>query len=191
MLQLALALEPASRALRQRWEAEVVAVEADAGRRIAQALFAKKGRSTYPDATGTLRLSHGVMRAWEEGGRTVPLHTDFSGLFARHTGAEPYAAPASWLQARPRLAAAGLESQPFNFVTDHDIIGGNSGSPMINRRGEVVGLVFDGNRHSLGGSFSFDERRNRSVSVHAGAIVQALRHVYRADALLSELGLAP
>ena len=187
-LKLARALEPATLALRQRLENEVTAVEAEAGRRIAEAQFAMTGRSVYPDATGTLRLSYGVLRGWNESGTMVPTNTDFAGVYARATGAEPFALPASWLTARPRLEATGLQAQPFNFITDHDIIGGNSGSPMINRKGEVVGLVFDGNRHSLGGSFSFDPRVNRAVSVHAGAIVQALRHVYGAQALLQELG---
>lgn len=189
LLRWAAALEPMTLALRSRQEAEITAVETEAGRRIAQAHFARSGRSTYPDATGTLRMSHGVMRSWAEPGKPMPpLHTDFAGLYARATGEYPFALPASWQKMQSSLQPLGLASQPFNFITDHDIIGGNSGSPMINRAGEIVGLVFDGNRHSLGGSFSFNERVNRAVSVHAGAILQALRHVYGAQGLLRELG---
>lgn len=187
-LQFVRKLEPMTLALRQRLETEVSAVEAQAGQRIAQAQFAMTGRSTYPDATGTLRLSYGTLKGWNEGRQAVSTQTDFAGVYGRATGAAPFALPASWIAAKPRLEASRLMSQPFNYVTDHDIIGGNSGSPMINRAGEVVGLVFDGNRHSLGGSFSFDPRINRAVSVHAGAIVQALRQVYGAQALLQELG---
>lgn len=191
-IRLARALEPATLALRARYEAQVLAVERQAATRIAQAQFAQAGKAEkggtagsplYPDATFSLRLSYGEVAGWEEKGRAVPPFTDFAGAFARHSGAAPFALPASWLEARPRLNPA----QRFNFVTTHDIIGGNSGSPMLDRQGRVVGLVFDGNIHSLGGAYAYDERQNRAVAVHAGAIVEALAKVYRADALVQEL----
>jgi hypothetical protein len=151
---------------------------------LAIAQFDREGRSRYPDATGTLRLSHGVLRGWREGSIEVPTHTTVAGLKARQTGAAPFALPSSWLSSTGiRLA----DDIPFNFVTDHDIIGGNSGSPMINRQGEWVGLVFDGNRHSLGGSFFYDGVANRAVSVHPMAILRSLQQVYEGKALAQEL----
>ena len=190
-IRLASALEPAALALRARYEALVLAVERQAATRIAQAQFEQArqtGTALYPDATFSLRLSYGEVAGWAEGGRAVPPFTDLAGAFGRHSGAAPFALPPSWLQARSRLNPA----QRYNFVATQDIIGGNSGSPMLDRQGRVVGLAFDGNIHSLGGAYSYDERLNRTVGVHAGAIVEALRHVYRADALVQELaGTAP
>ena len=185
-IRLASALEPATRALRARYEAQVLAVERQAATRIAQAQFAmarQQGRPLYPDATFSLRLSYGEVAGWQEKGRAVPPFTDIGGAFRRHSGAAPFALPASWLAAQPRLNAA----TPYNFSTTHDIIGGNSGSPVLDRQGRVVGLAFDGNIHSLGGAYSYDESRNRAISVHAGAIIETLRQVYRADALVQEL----
>ena len=183
-IELARRIEPEARALRDRFEAEVQAVERQAAQRLAIAQFDRDGRSRYPDATGTLRLSHGVLRGWREGSNEVPTHTTVAGLKARQTGAAPFALPSSWLSSTGiRLA----DDIPFNFVTDHDIIGGNSGSPMINRQGEWVGLVFDGNRHSLGGSFFYDGVANRAVSVHPMAILRSLQQVYEGKALAQEL----
>ena len=110
--------------------------------------------------------------------------TKLAGAFERHTGAEPYALPASWLAAKPRLRL----DLPMNFATTNDIIGGNSGSPVVNRNGEIVGLVFDGNIHSLGGEYGFDESQNRALAVHSAAIVEALDKVYGAARLVDELG---
>ena len=190
-IRLVRATEPAALALRARYEAQVLAVERQAATRIAQAQFAQaaqSGNALYPDATFSLRLSYGEVAGWQEKGRAVPPFTDIAGAFGRHSGAAPFALPASWLEARPRLNPA----QRYNFVATQDIIGGNSGSPMLDRQGRVVGLVFDGNIHSLGGAYSYDESQNRTVAVHAGAIVEALGKVYRADALVQELlGPAP
>ena len=159
--------------------------------RESQAQFAQSaasGTALYPDATFSLRLSYGEVAGWQEKGRAVPPFTDLAGAFARHSGAAPFALPAAWLEAKPRLNLA----QRYNFVATQDIIGGNSGSPMHDRQGRVIGLAFDGNIHSLGGAYSYDESLNRKVGVHAGAIVEALRQVYRADALVQELlGPAP
>ncbi len=182
-IRLVQAIDAQARALRKRSESEVQAVERRAATRIAQAQFAQSGRNAYPDATFSLRLSYGEVAGWTEKGQPVAPYTDFAGAFRRHTGAAPFALPAPWMAAREKLNPA----QRFNFVTTHDIIGGNSGSPMIDREGRVVGLIFDGNIHSLGGSFSYDGSRNRAVSVHAGAIVEALRTVYDAPALVQEL----
>lgn len=183
-------MEPLARALRQRFEVEVEAVEREARQRIAAAEFARSGTTRAPDATFTLRLSYGEVAGWAEGGREIAPFTDWAGLYARAAragNAAPFSLPPRWLAARDRLQA----SQPFNLASRNDIIGGNSGSPLLNRQGEVVGLVFDGNRHSIGGAFFYDGARNRAVSVHAGAIVEALRVVEQADALVAELLQAP
>jgi hypothetical protein len=182
-IELVRAIEAPSRALRDRFEAEVAAVEREAAQRLAVAQFDRDGRGRYPDATGTLRLSFGVLRGWQEAGALVPTHTTVAGLRARHTGAMPFAMPETWLKQGAGVAA----DIPFNFVTDHDIIGGNSGSPMINSRAEWVGLVFDGNRHSLGGSFFYDGALNRAVSVHPAVILKSLQEVYGGQALAQEL----
>jgi V8-like Glu-specific endopeptidase len=128
-------------------------------------------------------LSYGEVRGWQERERTVAPFTDMAGAFARHTGAEPYALPTSWLNAKSRLEGG----KRLNFVTTNDIIGGNSGSPVLNRKAEIVGLIFDGNIHSLGGGFWYDARLNRAVAVHPAAIFEALRQIYGASALLQEL----
>ena len=182
-IKLVLALEPSARALRTRFETEVLAVEREAAQRVAVASFAQSGKSSSPDATFSLRVSYGDVQGWEERGRPVPPFTTLAGLFDRATGAEPFALPAAWLDAKPRLNMA----QRMNFTATLDTIGGNSGSPVLNRQGEIVGLLFDGNQASLGNAFQYDEVANRSVMVHPGAIVEALRHVYRADALLEEM----
>ncbi len=176
-------IESEARRLRDRFEAEVLAVEREAAQRLAIAQFDRDGRARYPDATGTLRLSFGVLKGWSESGSDVPTHTTVAGLRARHTGATPFAMPPSWLSGGIRLNG----QLPFNFVTDHDIIGGNSGSPMVNRHARWVGLVFDGNRHSLGGSFFYDGTLNRAVSVHPAIILQSLQTVYGAGELADEL----
>lgn len=182
-IQLALSIEPEARALRQRYDNEIQSVRERVGQTLAEARFKQSGTHVAPDATFTLRLSYGEVRGWREGEREVEPFTDIDGAFARHTGAEPFALPVSWLAARERLAGG----QRLNFVTTHDIIGGNSGSPVLNRNAEIVGLIFDGNRHSLGGGFWYDARLNRAVAVHPAAILEALRVIYPAPALLREL----
>ncbi|KPC53810.1 Peptidase S46 [Amantichitinum ursilacus] len=137
----------------------------------------------YPDATFTLRLSYGEVKGWDERGTPVTPFTTFAGAFERHTGAEPFALPGTWLAAKAQLDL----QQKFDFVTTNDIIGGNSGSPVINQQGQIVGLIFDGNIHSLGGAFYYDPVLNRSVAVHSGAILQALDRVYHATDLANEM----
>ncbi len=182
-IRFALALDPAARAARKRYENQVDSIEMKNGELIAQARFAQSGPGAYPDATFTLRLSYGEVKGWVDGGITVAPFTHVAGIYERQTGAEPFALPASWFAARERIDPA----LPMNFVSSNDIIGGNSGSPMLNRDGEIVGLVFDGNLLSLGGSFAFDERVNRTVAVHSGLILEALRKIYGAGALADEI----
>lgn len=186
-IQLAIAIDPQARAIRKLMEDEVDAVENKAAEKIAAATFAKDGTSAYPDATFTLRLSYGEVKGWDEKGRPVAPFTDIAGAFTRHTGYEPFKLPDSWLAAKDRLNGA----QHFDLATTNDIIGGNSGSPMINRNAEVVGLVFDGNIHSLGGAYWYDERVNRTVAVDTGALLEALDKVYGAKRIVEELRPAP
>ncbi len=176
-------IDAGARTMRKRYESEVSAVEHKNAELIAKARFAQLGTKTYPDATGTLRLSFGAVKGWQERGTPVPPFTDFAGAFKRHTGAEPYALPDSWLASKTKINLA----QNYNFVTTNDIIGGNSGSPMINAKGEIVGLAFDGNVHSHGGGFWMDSALNRTVGVTSGGIQEALKSIYGATELLSEL----
>ena len=182
-IQLARTVDPAARAIRNRYENEVESVEKKNAELIAQARFVQLGTKVYPDATFTLRVSYGEVKGWEERGKPVAPFTDFAGAFARHTGAEPFALAPSWLAAKDKLNLG----QHLNFVTTNDIIGGNSGSPMINRKGEITGLAFDGNIHSLGGAFWFDPRINRTVGVESGGILESLEKIYGATALAKEI----
>jgi hypothetical protein len=172
-----------ARAIRQSYEDQVESVFRREGELLAKLRFELYGTHTYPDATFSPRISYGQVKGWTENGRRVHPFTDFAGAFARATGRPPFALPASWLRAKPRL---NLRT-PLNFCTDNDIIGGNSGSPMFNRRGEIVGLVFDGNLLSLGGDYGFDPAVNRTVAVHSEALLHALRVIYRADRVVKEL----
>jgi hypothetical protein len=178
-----MALDPAARAIRARYEKEVDSVQQKNSELIAQARFAQQGTSAYPDATFTLRLSYGEVKGWQEGDKKIPPFTTIGGAFERDTGADPFALPASWHAAKSKLNLA----QRYNLATTNDIIGGNSGSPMINRNGEIVGLIFDGNIHSLGGAFWFDPRDNRSIAVHSGAILETLGKVYGGADLVKEI----
>jgi hypothetical protein len=183
LLDLALRLEPAAQQVRRRYEDEVEAVLAAAGERIARARFAIEGPKAYPDATFTLRISVGTVRGWREGEREIAPLTRLDGLYARATGQPPFVLPPRWLAAADRL---NLDT-PFNFATDNDIVGGNSGSPMVDARGRLVGLIFDGNIHSIGGTFWFDAARNRAVAVHPAVMLLALGEVYPVGELLREL----
>ncbi len=184
MIQLALAIDAEGRAVRARYENEVESVLTKNSELVAQARFAVYGMTSYPDATFSPRLSFGTVRGWREDGKWVPAFTTIGGAFERATGRPPYALPKSWLDHRGQLKL----DTPFNFVTDNDIVGGNSGSPLVNRQGELAGLIFDGNIHSLGGSYGFDIARNRAVAVDARAILHALDVVYGAQRVSAELG---
>jgi hypothetical protein len=185
MIALAAQVDPEARRIRRVHDEEVDAVERKSGEAIARARFALEGASSYPDATFTPRLSYGrVQGLTEDDGRVVPPFTTFAGAYERHTGREPFALPRSWLAARTRVDL----STPLNLATTNDIIGGNSGSPVVNQRAEIVGLVFDGNLQSLAGDFYFDGHVNRAVAVDSRALLEALSRIYGADRLVHELG---
>jgi hypothetical protein len=185
-IKLALSIEDDARAIRKEYEDRVEAPLAQGSERIARARFAALGTSVYPDATFTLRLNYGTVQGWNELGKPVEPFTKLSRLFERATGADPFEVPQSWLKVKDKLDPA----TPFNLSTNNDIVGGNSGSALINAKGEIVGLMFDGNIHSISGSYWFDTEKNRAVAVHPAIIREALDKVYGAKALLKELGVA-
>jgi hypothetical protein len=187
MVRFAMAVDPDSRAVRKTWEDGVEAVEKKQGERIAGAKFAVIGTGAYPDATFTLRLTYGKVEGYDENGRRVVPVTTFGGLFDRATGRDPFRLPPRWTAAQSKLD----RTTPMNFASTCDIIGGNSGSPVVNAKGEVVGLIFDGNIQSLGGAFWFDASVNRAVAVESTAILEALRAVYGAERVVKELTGAP
>jgi Peptidase S46 len=175
--------DPDARALRLRYEQEVEGPITRAQGKLARARFKVYGDSAYPDATFTLRLSYGSVQGWTYQGKTVTPFTDFGGLYARATGSAPFRLPQRWLDAQSRLDP----KTPFDVTTNNDIIGGNSGSPLIDAHGQVVGAIFDGNIHSLGGDFGFDPKVNRAIAVLTAAIGPALRNVYRMPGLADEV----
>lgn len=183
MIRFVLRTDPAAREIRQVWDAEVAGPTDAAAARVAAARFAVYGEAVYPDATFSLRLSYGSVAGWTWRGVSVPAFTTFAGLYARATGADPYQLAPRWIAARDRLNPATV----FNFVTTNDIIGGNSGSPVINAKGEVLGAAFDGNIHSLGGNYGYDGAINRTVVVSSAAVTEALDKVYGQTALVKEL----
>ncbi len=165
---------------------QVTSVETAAGEKIGQARFAVYGHSTYPDATFTLRLSYGQVKGYPMNGTLAPSKTTLFGLFERSFAFDqkpPFALPGRYLERRASLDL----STPMNFVTTNDIIGGNSGSPVINRNGEFVGIIFDGNIESLVGRFVYSDVTNRAVAVHSSVIIEALRKLYDAGSLVDEL----
>ena len=184
MIQLARRVDPDARAIRKRFEDEVEAPSDRASERIAAARFKALGTSIYPDATFTLRLNFGTVQGWVEKGKPVTPFTTLKVAFERATGKDPFRMPESWVQAKPTL---NLDTR-FNLSTNNDIVGGNSGSPLINAKGELVGLMFDGNIHSISGSYWFDPEKNRAIAVHPAIMKEGLTKVYRADALLREMG---
>jgi hypothetical protein len=186
MIRFARRIDGDARAVRSRYEDGIEPILIQGSERIARAQFALRGFADYPDATFTLRLSFGKVEGWKENGNTVEPITTMRGAFDRQTGRPPFDLPASWLKARERLAL----DTPFNLVTDNDIIGGNSGSPMIDRNARIVGLVFDGNIHSLGGDYWFEDATNRTVAVHSAALLEALDKIYEARRLVDELARA-
>jgi hypothetical protein len=183
MIVFARRIEPVAEKIRKQFEDEVEAPTTQASEAIAQARFARDGTSRYPDATFTPRLTYGKVVGWREGDHDVPPFTYVAGLYARATGSDPYKLPDSWVKAKSALDP----TTPMDFVTDNDIIGGNSGSPVIDRNGRAVGLIFDGNIHSLGGNFFYDGSNNRAVAVDTAALVEAARKVYHLPALADEL----
>ncbi len=186
MIRVARLVDGESRALRKRYEDVVEGPTRSAQERIAKVRFAALGTGTYPDATFSLRLSYGTIAGWNEKGEPIDPFTTIGRAFERATGQVPFRMPDSWNAAKDRLDM----STRFNMASTHDIVGGNSGSPMIDAKGDVVGLIFDGNIHSISGSYWYDPELNRSVAVDTTAIHEALQKVYRADALLRELEAA-
>ena len=186
MIALARAIDPKARELRARYENEVTGVERANYSKIARARFDTEGTKLYPDATFTLRLSYGAVKGYMENGKKVAPFTTLGGLYDRATQFKsefPYNLPPRWTEKR---SAVDLKT-PFNFVSTDDIIGGNSGSPTINKSGELVGLIFDGNIQSLVGDFIYDESVNRAISVDVRAMREVLRKVFDANEIADEL----
>ena len=183
MIQFALKIDPAARAVRKQWENRVTGPVVLPTEAIGRARFAAYGDAIYPDATFTLRLSYGKIAGWTEKGKDVPAFTMTSGLWERATGKAPFDLDPRWTTAKAKLKPDTI----FNISTTNDIIGGNSGSPLINAKGEVIGAVFDGNIHSLGGDYGYDPVLNRAVSVSTAAVTEALSKVYGEDRLVREL----
>src|SRR5438045_2955563 len=153
---------------------------------IAKARFAIEGTDSYPDATFTLRLSYGTVCGYEQDGKQIPAFTDFAGLYQRsaeHDNKPPFDLPQRWIDRKANLNLA----TKFDFVSDADIIGGNSGSPVVNKNNEFVGIIFDGNIQSLVLDAIYSDTQARAVSVDSAAIIEALRKVYDAGALAEEL----
>jgi hypothetical protein len=186
MIQLARAVDAESRKVRKRMEVEVEEPKRQAYAELAKVKFALEGTSTYPDATFTLRLAFGVVKGYEENGKKIPAETNYAGLYERaaeHHDKAPFDLPPRWVEKKGNLDM----KVPLNFVCTADIIGGNSGSPVVNKDAEVVGLIFDGNIQSLVLDFAFTEEQGRAVSVHSQGMIEALRKVYDAKNIADEL----
>ncbi|WP_394648315.1 S46 family peptidase [uncultured Sphingomonas sp.] len=183
LIRFVLRNDGAARAVRAQYAEKVDAPITAAQAKLAQARFAVFGADNYPDATFTLRISYGKVAGWTERGRAIPYETHVAGLYDRATGQEPFVLAKAYAAARSTLDL----NVPFDFVTTNDIIGGNSGSPVIAKDSSVIGAAFDGNIHSLGGNFGYDPALNRTVVVSAAAVQQALEKVYPAPALVREL----
>jgi hypothetical protein len=180
------AIEPDALALRKEFDDKIDSVVRLNGTLIAKARFAQSGFSQPPDATFTLRLSYGVVKGYKENGKDIPYFTIMGGAYehaAAHSNEPPYKLPESWMNAKSRV---NLKT-PLDFVSTADIIGGNSGSPTVNKQGEVVGIIFDGNIESLSANFAYSEVQSRAVSVDSRGIQEALRKIYGATALADEL----
>jgi hypothetical protein len=186
LIALMCTIDPESRSVRQRMEDEVTSVETRHGAAIAKILFAEQGMNTPPDATGTLRLSYGTVKSYVENGKKIPAFTTLDTAFRyaeQHGNKPPYQLPESWMKHRAQIDL----NTPLNFVSTNDIIGGNSGSPVVNQNGELVGIIFDTNIEALSWRFMFQDVVGRSVSVDARAIQEALRKIYSTAALADEL----
>jgi hypothetical protein len=187
MIRFAASIDGDRLALRKDYEARVDAPTRAAAERIAKARFAVYGTSVDPDATFTPRLSYGSVKGFEDAeGKFVQPYTNIDGLFHRATGAPPYVLPETWLKAKASLNL----SLPMNLSTTNDIIGGNSGSPLIDRDANVIGLIFDGNIFSLGGDYGYDAAKNRAVAVDSRALLEGLRKVYHLNYIVDEIEAA-
>jgi hypothetical protein len=187
MIRFAASINDDLLAVRKDYEARVDAPTRAAAEKIAKARFAVYGTSVDPDATFTLRLTYGTVKGFENAeGKFVEPYTNVGGLFERATGAPPYALPESWLKAKASLNL----SVPMNLSTTNDTTGGNSGSPMIDKDANVVGLLFDGNIFSLGGDYGYDAVKNRSIAVDSRALLEGMRKVYHIDRIVDEIEAA-
>jgi len=185
MIDLVRLIDADARAVRKIIETQSEAKQ-QAHAQIAKARFAIEGTDTYPDATFTLRLAYGAVKGYEENGAQIPFQTTMAGLYERgaeHKNQPPFDIPTRWLKRKAKLDL----KTPFNFVCTADIIGGNSGSPVVNRNAEFVGIIFDGNIQSLVLDFAFTDTQARAVSVCSQSIIEALRKVYDANNLADEL----
>jgi hypothetical protein len=196
MIILMREIDAEARSYRTRYDDEVASVERIAGARIGRLRFAQSGYNIAPDATFTLRLSYGAVRGYREDGAgdavppgtVVPPFTTMAGAFERANkmgNKDPFHLPASWTNAK-RAGRIKLDT-PLNFVSTPDLIGGNSGSPVINAAGEVGGVIFDGNMQSLPWRYVYDDAIGRAVSVDSRGILEALNHIYRANRVVEEL----
>ena len=186
MIELAKLVDAKSREIRKEFETKIDEPKRAAYSALAKARYAMDGDKTYPDATFTLRLSYGTVKGYQENGQAVPAFTDFAGLYERSKGQgnkDPFELPKRWEEKKAKLDL----KTPFNFVSTADIIGGNSGSPVVNAKGEVVGLIFDGNIQSLVLDFIYDATEARALSVDSRGIIEALRKVYEVNDLADEL----
>ena len=188
MIDIARAIDATARQAKKVFETQEE-IKQQAYAEIAKARFATEGTTSYPDATFTLRLSYGTVRGYEENGKQIPAFTNFAGMYERaneHENKPPFDLPPRCIDKKDKLAL----TTPFNFVSDADIIGGNSGSPVVNKAGEFVGIIFDGNIQSLVLDCIFTDKQARAVSVDSAAILEALRNVYDAQPLVDELSSA-
>src|SRR5258708_3377659 len=183
MIALARSLHGQARAIRKRYENEVEAPTIQAAEKIAAARFKAFGTNMDPDATFTPRLNFGTVQGWVENGSIVQPFTNLDRAFERATGATPFKIPESWMRVKAQLDM----STPFCISTSNDIVGGNSGSPLIDVDGKIVGLMFDGNIYSIAGRYWFNPENNRAIAVHPAIIREALEKVYGAKAVLTEL----
>jgi hypothetical protein len=184
MIQFVLRTDPLARTAREVWEEQVTGPVTMAAERIARARYALEGPGQYPDATFSLRLSYGKVAGLtdQDGAPTAPF-TTFAGMFDRATGAAPYRLPARWTAAEGALNAATV----LDFSTTNDIVGGSSGSPVVDATGRIVGAAFDNNQQALAGDFGYDGALNRMIAVSTVAITEALEKVYGRTALVREL----
>jgi Peptidase S46 len=186
MIELARLVDAPARAVRKTYEENVDEPKRQAYSRLAQARLAVYGKNVYPDATFTLRLAFGQVKGYTDAGQKIQWATTLGGTYEHaqvHGNKSPFELPGSWIERKDRMKL----DTPFNFISTADIIGGNSGSPVINRNAELVGIIFDGNIHSLVLDFIYTDEHARAVSVHSVGIVEALGSVYNADALVKEL----
>jgi len=183
MIKLARLVDAPARKLRKRYEDGVEGVERVEGAKVARALFKMDGTDRYPDATFTLRLAWGPVKGYDDDGRKIAPFTTLEGLYERATGKPPYRLPPRWVERKAAIRPA----VKLNFVSTADIHGGNSGSPVVDRVGRFVGIIFDSNIHGLPNRFVYTDERARAVAVHAEAILHSLRQVYGAKELVAEI----